>query len=167
MPSVGGWKIKSQRADMKAGSGCRPSLLWRMFVMPGLCCWCHCLDHAVQRYLVVMSAAGAACGVAARDRAGSPRAPEKLPPCCRILSPRVTTHFESVSSLLKEARPGSRWAGCGGLGPWGRCPWVSRGVSRLCTSAGPGGEASAGGLLAVVCSRSGGSRRAQGCGKSP
>lgn len=40
-------------------------------------------------------------------------------------------------------------------------PW------RLCTIAGPGGELSGLGELAMVCSRPVGSRRPRGCGKSP
>lgn len=39
--------------------------------------------------------------------------------------------------------------------------------SRLCTFAGPGGDVRVRGELASVCSRSGGFRRAPGCGKSP
>lgn len=62
---------------MKAGiqRGCRLSSFWWMFVMPGMCVWCHCLDQAGLRYLVVMSDALQFVVVTAGDRAGSPPVP--------------------------------------------------------------------------------------------
>jgi hypothetical protein len=72
-----------------------------------------------------------------------------------------------VFSLLRETRVPLRWAGSGSSWPMGELPVGEPRGPRLCTFAGPGGEVCAGGVLAIVCSRSGGSGRPHGCGKSP
>lgn len=59
---------------MKAGTYGVPAFIVVVDVChAGLCGgWCHCLDHAGQRYLVMMSAALQLVVVTAGDRAGSP-----------------------------------------------------------------------------------------------
>lgn len=54
--------------------------------MPGMCGWCHWLDHAGLRYLVVMSAALRFVVVPAGDRAGSPRGALEARPSVRFHS---------------------------------------------------------------------------------
>lgn len=101
LPAVRG---SSPKADMKAGAyGCRPSSSWWLFLMPGLCGWFDCLDHAGQRYLVVMSAALQLVVVTAGDRAGSPPSALEAGHWLRFRPCPTSPRLDGcVSSLLKE-----------------------------------------------------------------
>jgi hypothetical protein len=75
-----------------------------MFVMPGMCVWCHCLDHAGLRYLVVMSDALQLVVVTPGDRAGSPPSALGSRPLLTVPTlPNGAPLGRCVSSLLKEA----------------------------------------------------------------
>lgn len=75
--------------------------------------------------------------------------------------------MQSCVVLLKKPSRHFKCHGSAGLGPWETGPLMSCGYPRLCTFAGPGGGVRGRGDLAFVCSRSAGSRRPSGCGKSP